>query len=379
MTATPGLTIKEAAASLRDGSLTSTALTQEILDRAVALNPALGAYVEITAEAALEQAGAADAALAAGDDRGPLQGIPLAIKDIIAMKGAPTTANSRVLTPDWGAGTDAPVVARLRDAGSVFIGKSTTSEFALGLPDASKGFPMPHNPWNLEHTPAGSSSGTGVAVVGGPGAWWARHRHRRLGPQPRRGERPHRTEGDVRPGAEERRGPAGLQPGQHRPDGTQRLRLRRLARGDGRLRRRPIRTPRGSRCRRTPKLLDGSVDGLRIGAADPVLLRPRAARRADAGRRAHRGQATGRPRRGVHRGGARVRRGGEGREPHHPGRRGLRLPPRQPGEPLDRLRRAHPAGAGPRRVLQRGRPRPGEPVPACSSPAPWRSCSSTTT
>ncbi|HEY0688885.1 MAG TPA: amidase [Kribbella sp.] len=167
MTATPGRTIKDAAAALRDGSLTSTALTQEILDRTTALNPALGAYVEITAEAALEQAGAADAALASGDDRGPLQGIPLAIKDIIAMKGAPTTANSRVLAPDWGVGTDAPVVARLRDAGAVFVGKSTTSEFAIGLPDATKGFLVPHNPWNVEHTPAGSSSGTGIAVSAG--------------------------------------------------------------------------------------------------------------------------------------------------------------------------------------------------------------------
>ena len=70
MTATPGRTIKDAAAALRDGSLTSTALTQEILNRTTALNPALGAYVEITAEAALGQAAAADAALAAGDDRG---------------------------------------------------------------------------------------------------------------------------------------------------------------------------------------------------------------------------------------------------------------------------------------------------------------------
>jgi aspartyl-tRNA(Asn)/glutamyl-tRNA(Gln) amidotransferase subunit A len=160
-------TIKDAAAALRDGSLTSTALTQQILDRAIALNQALGAYVEITADAALEQAGAADAALSAGDDRGPLQGIPLAIKDIIAMKGAPTTANSHVLAEDWGANTDAPVVARLRDAGAVFVGKSTTSEFACGLPDATKRFLVPHNPWNVEHTPAGSSSGTGIAVSAG--------------------------------------------------------------------------------------------------------------------------------------------------------------------------------------------------------------------
>jgi aspartyl-tRNA(Asn)/glutamyl-tRNA(Gln) amidotransferase subunit A len=166
-TITSVATIKEAATALRDGSLTSTALTQQILDRAIALNPALGAYVEITAEAALEQAGAADAALSAGDDRGPLQGIPLAIKDIIAMKGAPTTANSHVLAPDWGAGTDAPVVSRLREAGAVFVGKATTSEFACGLPDATKRFLVPHNPWNVEHTPAGSSSGTGIAVAAG--------------------------------------------------------------------------------------------------------------------------------------------------------------------------------------------------------------------
>ncbi|MGW6199021.1 amidase [Kribbella sp. NPDC055110] len=161
------VTIKDAAAALRDGSLTSTALTQQILDKTTALNPALGAYVEITADAALEQAAAADAALAAGDDHGPLQGIPLAIKDIIALEGTPTTANSRVLAPDWNGGVDAPVVNRLRGAGAVFVGKATTSEFAIGLPDATKGFPVPHNPWNVEHTPAGSSSGTGIAVAAG--------------------------------------------------------------------------------------------------------------------------------------------------------------------------------------------------------------------
>jgi aspartyl-tRNA(Asn)/glutamyl-tRNA(Gln) amidotransferase subunit A len=161
------ITIKDAAAALRDGSLTSTALTQQILDKATALNPALGAYVEITADAALDQAAAADAALAAGEDHGPLQGIPLAIKDIIGLEGAPTTANSRVLAPDWHGGADAPVVSRLRQAGAVFVGKATTSEFAIGLPDATKGFPVPHNPWNVEHTPAGSSSGTGVAVAAG--------------------------------------------------------------------------------------------------------------------------------------------------------------------------------------------------------------------
>lgn len=159
------LTIAEAAAALRSGTLTATDLTRTILDRAIALNAALGAYVTITEDAAMEQAAAADADFAAGVDHGPLQGIPLAIKDIIAMRGAGTTANSRVLATDWGADTDAPVTARLREAGAVFVGKSTTSEFALGLPDAEKGFPVPHNPWNVAHTPAGSSSGTGVATA----------------------------------------------------------------------------------------------------------------------------------------------------------------------------------------------------------------------
>ncbi|WP_114559308.1 amidase [Desertihabitans aurantiacus] len=167
MSDAPILTIKDAAAALRDGTTTSTDLTAAMLERTAMLSDALGAYVVVTGEAALEQAAAADAALAAGNDLGPLQGIPLAIKDIIAMKGAPTTANSRVLDPEWGAGTDAPVVARLRDAGSVFMGKATTSEFAIGLPDADKGFPVPHNPWDVERTPAGSSSGTGVAVAAG--------------------------------------------------------------------------------------------------------------------------------------------------------------------------------------------------------------------
>jgi aspartyl-tRNA(Asn)/glutamyl-tRNA(Gln) amidotransferase subunit A len=121
----------------------------------------------VMGESALEAAAQADKAFGDGIDAGPLQGIPLAIKDIIATKDAPTTANSRVLDPDWGKGVDAPVTARLRAAGSVLVGKSTTSEFAIGMPDDTKGFPTPHNPWNVLHTAAGSSSGTGIAVAAG--------------------------------------------------------------------------------------------------------------------------------------------------------------------------------------------------------------------
>jgi aspartyl-tRNA(Asn)/glutamyl-tRNA(Gln) amidotransferase subunit A len=161
------VTIQDAAAALRAGEVTATALATTALERATASFDALGAFVTLMEGPAMAAAAAADADLAAGRDRGPLQGIPLAIKDIIATRDAPTTANSRVLDPAWGAGVDAPVVARLRDAGAVIMGKATTNEFAFGMPDDEKGFPIPKNPWNLDHTAGGSSSGTGVAVAAG--------------------------------------------------------------------------------------------------------------------------------------------------------------------------------------------------------------------
>jgi len=167
MSADVPLTITDAAAALRAGSITSLDLTSTMLERIDRLNGPLGAFVTVMAESALEAAAQADKAFGDGIDAGPLQGIPLAIKDIIATKDAPTTANSRVLAPDWGKGVDAPVTARLRAAGSVIVGKSTMSEFAIGMPDDTKGFPIPHNPWNVLHTAAGSSSGTGIAVAAG--------------------------------------------------------------------------------------------------------------------------------------------------------------------------------------------------------------------
>lgn len=161
------LTIHDAGVALRAGGITSVDLTQGVLDRIEAWNETVGAYVTVTGESALEAAVAADRDFAKGKDNGPLQGIPLCVKDIIATKDAPTTANSRVLAPDWGARVDAPVVARLRGAGGVMLGKTTTSEFACGLPDPTKGFLIPKNPWNLEHSAAGSSAGTGIAVAAG--------------------------------------------------------------------------------------------------------------------------------------------------------------------------------------------------------------------
>ncbi len=119
------------------------------------------------------EAAQADKDFKAGVDRGPLQGIPLGIKDIIATDNAPTTAQSLVLDPAWGEQGDGPVMKRLRAAGAVITGKTSTMEFATGLPDPEKPFPVPRNPWNE-----------------GPLAGWLQLRHRS---RDRRGALPGRT------------------------------------------------------------------------------------------------------------------------------------------------------------------------------------------
>jgi aspartyl-tRNA(Asn)/glutamyl-tRNA(Gln) amidotransferase subunit A len=161
------LTVEEAASALRAGDLTSVALTRACLARADALDTDLGCYVTRFDEPALVAASAADADFAAGIDRSHLQGIPVGMKDILAMPEGPTTANSLILDPSWGAGKEGPVVRRLRDAGAVITGKLVTNEFAIGAPDPAKPFPIPRNPWDLAATPGGSSAGTGNGVAAG--------------------------------------------------------------------------------------------------------------------------------------------------------------------------------------------------------------------
>jgi aspartyl-tRNA(Asn)/glutamyl-tRNA(Gln) amidotransferase subunit A len=161
------LTVRDAADALRGGELTSVELTEACLARADALDAELGSYLLRFDEQALAAAARADAELAAGVDRGPMQGIPVAIKDILAMSEGPTTANSLVLDPAWGAGRDGPAVRRLKDAGSVITGKLTTMEFACGMPDRAKPFPVPRNPWDVDRWPGGSSSGTGNGIAAG--------------------------------------------------------------------------------------------------------------------------------------------------------------------------------------------------------------------
>jgi aspartyl-tRNA(Asn)/glutamyl-tRNA(Gln) amidotransferase subunit A len=160
-------TLSEAAAALRDGALTSVGLTEGLIARADLLDECLGTYQSRSDASALDAARRADTELEAGVDRGPLHGIPIGIKDVIAVADGPTTAGSLVLDPDWGAGHDAPAVTRLRDAGAVITGKLTTMEFAIGVPDPSKPFPIPRNPWDTGAWAGGSSSGAGNGVAAG--------------------------------------------------------------------------------------------------------------------------------------------------------------------------------------------------------------------
>lgn len=160
-------TITEAADALRAGELTSVELTKAVLERADRLDDELGVYLARFDDTALDAAAAADAERDKGIDRGALHGIPIGVKDIISTDEGPTTAQSLILDPAWGEQGDAPVVARLRAAGAVITGKATTMEFACGMPDPEKPFPIPRNPWDPSTWPGGSSSGSGSGVAAG--------------------------------------------------------------------------------------------------------------------------------------------------------------------------------------------------------------------
>ncbi|OXM48647.1 amidase [Amycolatopsis thailandensis] len=153
--------VLEAGQALRRGEVTSV----ELAERALAVADELGVYITRFPEHALASARRADREFAAGVDRGPLQGIPLGVKDLIAVAEAPTTAQSTVL--DWGQGIDAAVTTRVKEAGGVIVGKTSTMEFGCGVPDRAKPFPIPRNPWDTERWAGGSSSGTASGIAAG--------------------------------------------------------------------------------------------------------------------------------------------------------------------------------------------------------------------
>ena len=140
-------------------------LTRAYLDRIEALDERLGAFITVMREQALAQAGEMERSIQAGGYLGPLHGIPVAVKDIIATKGVLTSAGSKVMA-DRVPEEDSTIIERLRSAGALLIGKLNLSEFAIGG-TVDHPFGTPRNPWNTEHTPGGSSSGSAVAVAAG--------------------------------------------------------------------------------------------------------------------------------------------------------------------------------------------------------------------
>ncbi|NUZ06583.1 amidase [Piscinibacter koreensis] len=160
------LSIREAAVLLRDGRLSPVDYVTACLARIDRYDHALDAFIRVDREGALNAARDAEREIVAGRWRGPLHGVPVAIKDIVDVAGQATTAHSRVRI-DHVATADAHVVAKLRAAGAIVIGKTALHEFATGGPSFDLPWPPARNPWLRTHHPGGSSSGSGVAVAAG--------------------------------------------------------------------------------------------------------------------------------------------------------------------------------------------------------------------
>lgn len=148
---------------LRRREVSAVEVTEACLDRIEDLNQTLGAFVTVSGDAALDAARRADRALGRGRAVGPLHGIPFAVKDALWTKGLRTTNGSRLFA-DFVPGEDATAIARLRAAGAVLLGKLNMMEIGFG-PTLRPPFGVPRNPWDLERTPGGSSSGSAVAVA----------------------------------------------------------------------------------------------------------------------------------------------------------------------------------------------------------------------
>ncbi len=155
----------ELAALLRAGEVTSEELAVIHLDQIDALNPVLNVFLAVDRDGALATARDIDARRAAGEELGPLAGVPIAVKDNFCTRDLPTTCGSRMLE-GWVPPYDATVVTRLRDSGLVILGKTNMDEFAMGSSTETSAFGPTRNPWDTDRIPGGSGGGSSAAVAG---------------------------------------------------------------------------------------------------------------------------------------------------------------------------------------------------------------------
>lgn len=160
------MTIQQSASALRARKISASELAREALARIERLDDRLRAFITVTAEQALTEAAQADQELARGVDRGPLHGIPVALKDVFATRGVRTTCGSKIFA-DYVPDFDAAVTERLRAAGAVLIGKTNLHELAYGITSANPHYGAVRNPYDTERVPGGSSGGSAAAVAAG--------------------------------------------------------------------------------------------------------------------------------------------------------------------------------------------------------------------